>query len=75
MEKLAYNFTSRTFLYKRLAKGLNRAASRFSGFMLEHLDPVVKIDQYAKYVDDFGIAANDATDLTRNIRAVFSCIR
>ena len=24
---------------------------------------------------DIGIAANDATDLTRNIRAVFQCIR
>ena len=26
-------------------------------------------------MDDIGIAANNATDLTRNIRAVFQCIR
>ena len=38
-------------------------------------DPVVKADQCAQYVDDIGIAANNATDLTRNIRAVFQCIR
>ena len=28
-----------------------------------------------QYVDDIGVAANNATDLTRNIRAVFKCIR
>ena len=43
--------------------------------MLECLDPVVKVDQCAQYVDDIGIAAKNATDLTRNIRAVFKCIR
>ena len=43
--------------------------------MREYLDPVVKADQCAQYVDDIGIAANSATDLTRNIRAVFKCIR
>ena len=39
------------------------------------MDPVVKADQCAQYVDDIGIAANNAMDLTRNIRAVFKCIR
>ena len=39
------------------------------------MDPVVKADQCAQYVDDIGIAANKATDLIRNIRAVFKCIR
>ena len=43
--------------------------------MREYLDPVVKADQCAQYVDDIGIAANNATGLTRNIRAVFKCIR
>ena len=43
--------------------------------MREDLDPVVKADQCAQYVDAIGIAANNATDLTRNIRAVFKCIR
>ena len=42
--------------------------------MREYLDPVVKADQCAQYVDDIGIAANNATDLSRNIRAVFQCI-
>ena len=39
------------------------------------MDPVVKADQCAQYVDDIGIAAKNATDLTRNIRAVLECIR
>ena len=43
--------------------------------MRGYLDPVVKADQCAQYVDDIGNAANNATDLTRNIRAVFKCIR
>ena len=43
--------------------------------MRKYLDPVVKADQCAQYVDDIGIAAKKATDLTRNIRAVLQCIR
>ena len=75
VEMLAFNFASRTFAYKRLAQGLSWLVSAFSSFMREYLDPVVKADQCAQYVDDIGIAANNATDLTRDIRAVFQCIR
>ena len=74
VEMLAFNFASRTFAYKRLAQGLSRSVSVFSSFMREYLDPVVKPDQRAQYVDDIGIAGNNATDLTRNIWAVFKCI-
>ena len=74
MEMLAFIFASRTFAYKRLAQGLGRSVSAFSGFIREYLDPVVKADQCAQYVDNIGIAANNATDLTRNIRSVFKCI-
>ena len=74
VEMLAFNFASRTFAYKRLAQGLSRSVFAFSSFMQEYLDPVVKADQCAQYVDDIGIAANNAMHLTRNIRAVFKCI-
>ena len=74
VEMLAFNF-ARTSAYRILAQGLSRSVSAFSSFMREYLDPVVKADQCAQYVDDIGIAANNATDLTRNIRAVFKCIR
>ena len=75
VEMLAFIFTSRNFAYKRLAQGLSRSPSAFSSFMREYLNPVVKADHCAQYVDDIGIAAENATDLTRNIRAVFKCIR
>ena len=75
VEMLAFNFATRTFAYERLAQGLSKSVSAFSSFMREYLDPVVKADQCAQYVDDIGIAANNATDLTRNIRAVSKCIR
>ena len=77
VEMLAFNFSGRTFPYKRLAQGqgLSRSVSAFSSFMREYLDTVIKADQCAQYVDDIRIAANTATDLTRNVRAVFKCIR
>ena len=75
VEMLALNCASRIFAYKRLAQSLGRSVSAFSSFMREYLDPVVKADQCAQYVDDIGIAANNATDLTRIIRAVFKCVR
>ena len=74
-EMLAFNFASRTFAYRRLTQGVSRSVSAFSSIMREYLDPVVKSDQCAQYLDDIGIAANNATDLNRNIRAVFKCIR
>ena len=75
VEMIAFNFATRTFAYKRLAQGLSRSVSAFSSFMRWYLDPVVKADQCAQNVDDIGIAANNATDLTRNIRAVIKCFR
>ena len=75
VEMLVFNFFNRTFAYRRVAQGLSRSVSDFSSFMREYLDPVVKAEQCAQYVDDIGIAANNATDLTRNIRAAFQCFR
>ena len=75
IEMLAFNFASRTFAYRRLAQGLSRVLSAFSSFMREYLDKVIKADQCAQYVDDIGIAANDAEQLIKNLRATFQCIR
>ena len=75
VEMLAFNCASRTFAYRRLAQGLRRSVSAFSSFMREYLDPVFKADQCAQYVGDIGIAANNATDFTWNIWAVFKNIR
>ena len=75
IEMLAFNFASRTFAYRRLAQGLSRALSAFSSFMREYLDKVIKADQCAQYLDDIGIAANDAEQLINNLRATFQCIQ
>ena len=71
VEKLPFNFASRSFAYKRLAQGLSRSVSAFSTFMREYLDPVVKADKCFHYVDDIRIAADNATNLTRNTQSVF----
>ena len=43
--------------------------------MREYLDKVIKADQCAQYVDDIGIAANDAEHFINNLRAFFQCIQ
>ena len=75
IEMLAFNFVSKTFAYRRLAQGLSRALSAFSSFMRKSLDKVIKAEQCAQYVDDIGIATNDATQLINNLRAIFECDR
>ena len=74
IELLAFSFASTTFANKRLAQGLSRSVSAFSSFMGQYVDPVANVDQCAQYVDDIGAAAINATDLTRNIRAVINGI-
>ena len=75
VEMLPFNFASRTFAYNRLAQGLSRSVSAFSSFIPAYLDPAVKADQCAQYVDYIEIATDNATDLTQDIRAVSKCIR
>ena len=75
IELLAFNFASRTFAYRRLAQGLGRSLSAFSSFIPEYLDPVIKADQCAQYVNDIGIAANTKEQLIKNLGAVFQCLR
>ena len=75
VEMLVFNFDSRTFAYRRLAQGLSRYVCSFSNFTREYLGPVVEPDHRAQYVDDIGLAASKAMDLSRNVRAVLQCIR
>ena len=75
IELLAFNFASGTFAYRRLAQGLSRSLSAFSSFIHKYLDPLVKADQFAQYVDDIGIATNTLEQLIKNIQAVFQCLR
>ena len=70
IEKVAFIFASRTFVYRRLAQGLSRALSAFSSSMREYLDRVIKADQCTQYVEDIGVAAK----ITK-LGAPFQCIR
>ena len=72
IESLDFNFASRTFAYRRLAQGLRRALTAFSSLMREYRD---KVNQCVQYVDDIGIAANDADHLIANLTATFECIQ
>ena len=43
----------------------------FQTFFLGHLDQAIIADQCTQYGDGFGIAANNTTDHTRNLRGFF----
>ena len=75
IELLTFNFASKTFAYPRLAQELSRSLSAFSSFILNYVDPVIKADQCAQYIDDIGIAARSLHQLIKNLRAVFQCLR
>ena len=75
VKMLEFNFTSRTFAYRRLTQGLSRLLSAFSSLMREYLDPVIREDQYAQYVGNIGIDANSPEQLTTKLRAVYKCIQ
>ena len=75
VELLAFNFASRTLAYRTLAQGLSRSLSAFRNFIREYLDPVIKADPCAQYVDDIGIAASTHQQLIKNLRAAFQCLR
>ena len=43
--------------------------------MCEYLDNFIKADQCVRYVDDIGIAANDAEHLIANLQATCKCVQ
>ena len=71
IQLLSLNLGSRTFAFLRLAQGLNRSSSAFTSVVRESLDPLVKADRSAQYVDDIGIAANTPDELIENLELVF----
>ena len=75
VKNLVLKFASKIFAYKRFTQGLSRFVSAISSLMCEYLHSVVKAEQCAQYVDDIGIAANNATDIIRNLWAVCYCNR
>ena len=75
VQLLSFNFCSKTFVYKRLAQGLNRSLSAFTSVSGENLDSVMKADRCAQYVDDIGPAARTASELIENLDHVFEQIK
>ena len=75
IEKLAFNVASKPFAYRRLAQGLSRALSAFSSCMGYYLAKINKADQSAQCVNDIGIAANDAEQFNKNLKAIFHFFR
>ena len=72
VENLAFNFASRTLVYRRHAQGLSSSVPAFSSFVRRYLDQVLKADQCAHY--DIVIAANTATAITRQNWATLKCL-
>ena len=62
VQLLSFNFGSRTFAFLRLAQGLNRSLSAFTSVVREYLDPLVKADRCAQYVDDIELQHTPLTN-------------
>ena len=62
---LSFNLGSRLFACERLAQGLNRPVLGITVVNRENLDLVVKVDQYAQYVDDSGVVAQISSVLKK----------
>ena len=71
VQLLSFNFGSRTFEFLRPAQGLSRSLSAFTSVVREYLDPLVKADRCAQYVDDIGITAHKPEYLITNLELVF----
>ena len=71
---LAFNFASRISAYRRLARRSSRSLSTFASVIREYLDPVIKGDQGAQYVDHIGTTDITQQQLTENLRAVFQSL-
>ena len=71
VQLLSFNFDSRTFAFLRLAQVLNRSISEFTSVVREYLDPLVKADRCAQYVDDIGNAAHIPEELITILELVF----
>ena len=71
VQLLSFNFGSRIFAFLRLAQGLSRSLSAFTSVVREYLDPLVKADRCAQYVDDIGLAAHIPEELIDNLELVF----
>ena len=64
----------RKFAKKTSTQGIGSSFCSFSSLMRDYLDPLMKTDQCAQYVDDISIAANTTEQFADNIRAVSACI-
>ena len=75
VEMLAVNPTTKTFAYRRLAQGFSRSLSAFSSFLLEYLQPILKVDQGAQYVNDKVVVSNSPEQLITKFRGSFQCVQ
>ena len=71
VQLVACIFGWRSFAYKRLAQSLNKSCSTFTSVIRDYLDPVVKADWCAQYVDGIALSADTSSELIENLDLVF----
>ena len=63
---LAFNFSGRTFAFKRQAHGLSHSPTAFSSRVSKHSKSVVANDECFVYFDELGSRAMDGNSLIDN---------
>ena len=75
VQRLAFNFGSRTYAYKCLAQGLSKSDTGFSSFIRHYLDPCLAAELCTQLMDDIGSAVNNYQELIHTLTKIIKCIR
>ena len=74
VQLLAFNFTSRTFVYNCLAQGLNKSGTRFSSFVKHYLEPCLAANVCTQFMDNIA-GVNSFDEMIPALRKIFHCMR
>ena len=75
VQLLAFNFSSRTYAYQRLAMGLSKSVTGFSSFIRHYLDGCLAAGLCTQFMDDIGSAVSSFEELIPALDAIFTAIR
>ena len=75
VQLLAFNFSSRTYAYQRLAMGLSKSVTGISSFIRHYLDGWLAAGLCTKFMDDIGSAVSSFEKLIPALDAIFTAIR
>ena len=75
VQLLAFNSASRTMVCQGLARGLNRAKTRFSLFVRNYLEPCLSANICIQFMDNLVCGIDSSEHIHPNFRKIFQCLQ